>query len=154
MLRVPSQLSDELERLIHGVIGCCITVHDTLGPGLLEGIYRRAVCIELAYQGISFNVEKDYPVTYRGQLLCHQRLDIVVDDALVLELKAIERLAPGPSRAASRLPGRLKAAGGSAHQLQCRCPEGWIEEGCVVSIFGVFVPSCLRGVSSYEGMSL
>jgi GxxExxY protein len=94
MLRVPSQLSDELERLIHGVIGCCITVHDTLGPGLLEGIYRRAVCIELAYQGISFNVEKDYPVTYRGQLLCHQRLDIVVDDALVLELKAIERLAP------------------------------------------------------------
>ena len=92
MLRVQSRLSDELEDLIHKVIGCCITVHRALGPGLLEGIYSRAVSIELQANGIPFETEKPVPVYYRGHLLCHQRLDFVVNGEVVLEIKSVEQL--------------------------------------------------------------
>lgn len=94
MLRVSTRLSDELEDLIHRVIGCCIDVHRTLGPGLLESIYSRAVCIELGAQRIDFEREKLIPVSYRDQLLCSQRVDIVVETQLVLEIKSVERLHP------------------------------------------------------------
>src|SRR5262249_31778098 len=59
----------------------------------LESIYRRAVCLELRVAEIRFETEKQYAVEYRGQLLCHQRLDIVVDSQVVLEIKAVEHLA-------------------------------------------------------------
>lgn len=70
MLRMPSPLDDELEALVHRVIGYCIRVHRELGPGLLERIYRRAVCIELQSEGVPFEVEKSFPVWCRGNLLC------------------------------------------------------------------------------------
>ena len=92
MLKIPSNLSDELEDLIHRTIGCCITVHRTLGPGLLEGIYSRAICLELAAANISFEAQKRFPVLYRGQLLCYQRLDLLVGEQLVLEIKSVEQL--------------------------------------------------------------
>jgi GxxExxY protein len=94
MLRVPSPLSDELEKLVHDTIGCCITVHRALGPGLLEEIYSRALGLELNAAGIPFQREKAYPVVYRGELLCQQYLDFVVGDELVLELKSVEQLVP------------------------------------------------------------
>ncbi len=94
MLRMPSPLDDELEALIHRVIGYCISVHRELGPGLLERIYRRAICIELQSEGVPFEVEKRFPVWYRGHLLCDQRVDIVVAGKILLEVKAIDRLAP------------------------------------------------------------
>jgi len=94
MLRIESPLPDELESLVHRTIGCCITVHRALGPGLLEGIYSRATGIELDACGIPYEREKRIPVFYRGQQLCEQRLDIVVDNRLVLEIKAIDRLHP------------------------------------------------------------
>lgn len=93
MITVPTPLSDELEALVHDTIGCCITVHRTLGPGLLETIYSRAVALELRAADIAFEREKRYPVTYRGQLLCEHRLDFVVGRAIVLEIKAIEAIA-------------------------------------------------------------
>jgi len=92
MLRIQSPLSDDLERLAHDVIGCCVQVHRALGPGLLETIYARAVGIELAAQAIPFEAEKSFPVFYRGSLLCHQRLDLLVADRIVLEVKSVERL--------------------------------------------------------------
>jgi GxxExxY protein len=94
MLRIPSRLPVEIEQLITRTIGCCIEVHRALGPGLLESIYSQAVCIELEANGIPFDHEKRYPVTYRGRFLCHQRLDIVVGASVVLELKSVERLSP------------------------------------------------------------
>ena len=92
MLRLPTRLSEELEDIIHRLIGCCIRVHRELGPGLLESNYVRAVCMELELAGISFEVEKSIPVMYRGRLLCNQKLDIVVDGQLVLEIKAVDHL--------------------------------------------------------------
>jgi GxxExxY protein len=93
MLRVPSPLPDDLERLVHDTIGCCITVHRTLGPGLLEMIYSRAIALELRAAGITFEREKTFPVMYRGELLCEQRLDFVVGGQIVLEIKSVEHLA-------------------------------------------------------------
>jgi GxxExxY protein len=94
MLGIPSPLSDDLEALVHETIGCCIAVHRTLGPGLLETIYSRAICLELTAAGIAFEREKAYPVTYRGELLCEQRLDFVVGGEVVLEIKSVEHLVP------------------------------------------------------------
>jgi GxxExxY protein len=55
-------------------------------------VYRRAVAVELEARQISFEVEKSIPIRYRGALLCHHRLDLLVDQRVVLELKAIDRL--------------------------------------------------------------
>jgi len=79
MLRIPSRLDEDLEALIHRVIGCCIEVHRQLGPGLLEVIYQRAVAYELQAKGIQCEREKHYPVTYRGHNLYVHSLDIVVE---------------------------------------------------------------------------
>jgi GxxExxY protein len=94
MLRIPSPLSPETETLITRVIGCGLAVHRALGPGLLESIYTRAVRIELDAAGMACEREKEIAVVYRGHLLCHQRLDIVVGGEIVLEIKSVERLNP------------------------------------------------------------
>ena len=94
MLRIESPLPDYVEQLMHDTIGCCIAVHRERGPGLLEKIYSRAVCVELASAGIRFEREKRYSVWYRGQLLCEQYLDFVVGNQIVLEIKSIDQLAP------------------------------------------------------------
>jgi GxxExxY protein len=94
MLRVPSPLPIEVEELVTRVIGCCIAVHRILGPGLLESIYSRAIGLELAAAGIPFEREVQIQVTYRDELLCVQRLDIVAAGQIVLEVKSAER--PNP----------------------------------------------------------
>jgi GxxExxY protein len=94
MLRVLTPLDDGVEALITRIIGCCIAVHRELGPGLLESIYRKAICLELQAAGLAFEIEKQIPVMYRGHLLCYQRLDIVVEGKVLIEIKAVERLAP------------------------------------------------------------
>jgi len=94
MLKIVSPLSEELEQLAHDVIGCCLTVHKELGPGLLESVYPKAVAIELEDRGISFEMEKALRVNYRGRLLCHQRLDLFVDGRIVVELKSVELVHP------------------------------------------------------------
>ena len=92
MLHVQSTLPDDLERLVRTTIGCCIAFHRALGPGLLEMIYSRAVALELEANGIAFERERAYPVSYRGELLCEQRLGFVVAEKLVIEIKSVEHL--------------------------------------------------------------
>jgi GxxExxY protein len=92
MLRIESPLPAEVEALVRDTIGCCITVHRALGPGLLETIYSRAIALELGATGIAFDRERTYPVTYRGELLCEQRLDFVVAGQIVVEIKSVEHL--------------------------------------------------------------
>src|SRR5262245_34295051 len=94
MLRIPSPLEPELEDLAHKTIGCCVAVHRELGPGLVEPIYQRAVGYELEASNISFERERRVPIMYRGRLVYIHRLDLVVDEKLLLELKAVERLHP------------------------------------------------------------
>ena len=77
------------------IIGAAIEVHRALGPGLLESAYEECLCEELQLRGIPFERQKPLPVKYKGkQLDCGYRLDLLVANAVVLELKAIEAFAP------------------------------------------------------------
>ena len=81
--------------LTHRVIGCAIEVHRQLGPGLLESAYETCLCEELALAGLPFLRQWQIPVVYKGRALdAHYQLDIVVQDALVLEIKAVQHIHP------------------------------------------------------------
>ena len=81
--------------LSNKVIGCAIEVHRALGPGLLESAYQQCLCHELMLNDVGFQVEKPLPVNYKGcRLECGYRVDILVEDEIILELKSIERLSP------------------------------------------------------------
>jgi GxxExxY protein len=90
-LRVPSPLPPEAEDVITRVIGCAVNVHKALGPGFLESIYKKAMCIELEAQGLPFELERPISVSYRGVDIRGQRVDLIVDNVVVVELKAITR---------------------------------------------------------------
>jgi len=75
------------------VIGCAIEVHKTLGPGLLESTYQQCLAHELAINRIKFKTEHLLPVKYKEiQLDCGYRLDFLVEDEIILELKSVEQL--------------------------------------------------------------
>lgn len=80
-----------LNTLTERVIGCALAVHKALGPGLLESVYENALCIELAAQDIPHERQKVLPVAYRGESVGEFRLDLLVEEFLVVELKAVER---------------------------------------------------------------
>ena len=94
------------------VIGCAMTVHTGLGNGFQEVIYQRALTIEMADQGLSFNREHVMPVYYKGQQIGSRRVDFLVDDVVSVELKADAHLAQ-----AMNYPGGLRPGGGAAHQF-------------------------------------
>ena len=108
MLRLPSDLPPDVEDVMTRVIGACIEVHRHLGPGFLESIYYRAVCIELRERGLAHEVEKAVNVTYKGHHLHGQRLDLVVESRVVLEIKAVSQLEQIHS---SQVVSYLKATG-------------------------------------------
>lgn len=83
----------EFDDLSRRVIGCAIEVHRTLGPGLLESTYETCLAHELSLAGIPFATQIPMPVIYKGiKLDCGYRLDMLVDDRLILELKSVEQL--------------------------------------------------------------
>lgn len=84
----------QLNALAGEVIGAAIDVHRALGPGLFEEIYKQAMCVELAYRSIPYCCEHRLPVEYRGEPVGQGRLDLLVDQKLIVELKAIDALAP------------------------------------------------------------
>jgi GxxExxY protein len=88
-----SQTNDK-DNLTYSVIGAAIAVHRNLGPGYLENIYEEALAIELAKRKIPFERQKVIHVEYEGQLIGESRLDYLIDKRLILELKAVEKLAP------------------------------------------------------------
>jgi len=85
---------EQLNQLTRRIIGCAIEVHRHLGPGLLESIYESALCIELKMAGLAHERQKPVPVTYKGHALGEHRLDVLVEDTVILELKSVERFDP------------------------------------------------------------
>ena len=83
-----------LDRLTEAVIGAAIEVHSELGPGLLESIYERALCVELARQAIPFGRQLAAAVLYKGTPVGEARMDLVIDGKLLVELKATEGHSP------------------------------------------------------------
>ena len=89
--RSPGPQFDSLNHLTNRVIGCAIAVHRELGPGLLESAYDGAFCIELGHQGLQFLRQQSCPVKYRGTPVGSYRLDFLIEDTLVVEVKSVER---------------------------------------------------------------
>lgn len=82
-------------KLTEQIIGAAIDVHRALGPGLLESAYEACLSWELGARGIRHARQEPLPVTYRDQRLdAGYRLDLVVDDQVIVEIKAVERLLP------------------------------------------------------------
>ena len=85
----------DVNKLSSNIIGAAIEVHKTLGPGLLESAYERCLCHELNLRGLSFETQKPLPVVYKGKRLdCGYRLDMVVENTIILELKSCEAILP------------------------------------------------------------
>lgn len=86
-------LPEHIEQLIHDVIGAAIEVHKVLGPGHLEQHYENALCVELELRGIPFARQQTLRLHYKGHQVGEGRIDLVVADALVVELKAVDAIA-------------------------------------------------------------
>jgi len=77
------------------IIGAALDVHRHLGPGLLESAYEECLCHELCLRKLEFRRQVDLPVEYKGlKLNCGYKIDLIVQDEVVLELKAVEKLLP------------------------------------------------------------
>ena len=85
----------ELNKITEQIIGAAIEVHKALGPGLLESAYEECLCRELALRRMPFERQSPLPVEYKGvKLDCGYRLDLLVTDAVVVEIKACEAIEP------------------------------------------------------------
>lgn len=80
------------EQLSKKVIGMAFSVHNILGPGLVESAYEGAYCVELSRSGIPFERQKVYPLYYKGELVSAYIADLVVNNAVILELKSVSAL--------------------------------------------------------------
>lgn len=84
-------LKEGLDRLAERIIGVAIETHKALGPGLLESVYEAAMCVELKTAGLSFDRQKLLPIVYKGHAIGEFRVDLVIENAILLELKSVER---------------------------------------------------------------
>jgi len=83
------------EELTEKIIGAAIEVHRALGPGLLESAYEEALCHEFHLRGICFERQRPLPVEYKGvKLDCGYRLDLIVENKVILEIKCVEHVLP------------------------------------------------------------
>jgi GxxExxY protein len=83
------------EELTKQIIGAAIEVHKAIGPGLLESVYQECMCHELNLRGLRFRREVVVPVVYKGVALdCGYRLDLIVEETVILELKSTDRIIP------------------------------------------------------------
>ncbi len=91
MMREPDA---ELDALVSRVIGAAIEVHRVLGPGFLESVYEAALCAELDERSIAYTRQAVVEVSYKGRPVGDSRLDLLIERRLVVELKAVDALAP------------------------------------------------------------
>ena len=89
-----SDLGEPLNRLSNRVIGAALEVHRTLGPGYLESVYEEALAVELSLRDIPFGRQVPINIEYKGRPVGEARLDFLVADQIVVELKAVEVILP------------------------------------------------------------
>lgn len=94
--------------LTEKIIGAGIEVHRNLGPGLLESIYEEALCYEFELRGIRFRRQVDVEVIYKGKVIKGQRIDVLVEGEVIVEIKSLSKL---PDVATAQLLSYLKATG-------------------------------------------
>jgi GxxExxY protein len=101
-------MSKRQNELSFQIIGAALEVHRELGPGLLESAYRECLCRELDIRGLQFEKEKPIQVLYKDAIVTAYRADIIVEDSVIVELKAVSQL---NSIFAAQLLSYLKASG-------------------------------------------
>ena len=84
----------ELNKITEKIIGCAIEVHRNLGPGLLESIYESALCVEFDNNDIEYQRQILIPVRYKDNIIGEHKLDLLVENEIIVELKAIDKMAP------------------------------------------------------------
>jgi GxxExxY protein len=85
----------QVTQLSYDIVGCAITVHKTLGPGLLESVYEKCLKEELEFNGFKVESQKKVKLEYRNiQIETELRLDLIVNDIIIVEIKSIENLLP------------------------------------------------------------
>lgn len=89
-----SHRATEINALTSRIIGCAIEVHRVLGPGLLEAIYETALTIEFDDVGIAYERQLAIPTYYKGRPLGHYRVDLTVENLVLVEVKAVTQLSP------------------------------------------------------------
>lgn len=90
-----AETAESLNRITEGVIGAAMRVHQALGPGLLESAYEACLAFEMADRGMKVIQQQPLPVVYRNvRLNCGYRLDFVVEDRVIVEVKSVSRLEP------------------------------------------------------------
>ncbi len=82
----------DIDKLTHKIIGCAMQVHRTLGNGFQEVIYQRCLAIELTLEGVTFEREKEMPIFYREYQVGTRRVDFFVENSVMVELKAVEKI--------------------------------------------------------------
>jgi GxxExxY protein len=91
LTRAISPLPADVEECVHRTIGCALEVHRQIGAGYLETIYHKALRIELERQGLKYQSERPVVVSYRGTALHTHRIDLVVENRVIVEVKAVQR---------------------------------------------------------------
>ncbi len=94
--------------LTEKIIGAAIEVHKNLGPGLLESIYEEALCFEFELRGIRFHRQVGVNVVYKGRIIKGQRIDIIVENEVIIEIKSLSRM---PEVVMAQILSYLKATG-------------------------------------------
>ena len=85
---------DRINLITERVIGCGIEVHKQLGPGLLESIYESALCVELEMAGLKYQRQVPLSVSYKARNVGDLRLDLLIEDCVLVEIKSVERMDP------------------------------------------------------------
>jgi GxxExxY protein len=91
---ITEQELEAVNPITETIIGCAIEVHRHLGPGLLEQTYEAAMCIELDRAGLMFVRQPTFTIDYKGLKIGEHRADLIVANAVVVELKSVDRLDP------------------------------------------------------------
>jgi GxxExxY protein len=87
--------TQRLNLITDKIIGCAIEVHKSLGPGLLESAYEECLCFELSQAGLHFERQVDLPIVYkRVKLDCGYRMDLIVEDSVIVEIKTVDSILP------------------------------------------------------------
>ncbi len=81
-----------IDELTHRIIGCAMTVHNTMGNGFLEVIYQRSLAIEMEMQGVNFAREREIEIYYKGIKVGKRRVDFLVEEKVLVELKALIKM--------------------------------------------------------------
>ena len=131
------------DELTEKIIGCAMEVHRHLGPGLLEATYEAALCVELELAGLKFQRQVSYPIVYKGRTLGEYRIDLIVEDVVVVEIKSVERFDPVFEAQVSTYLKISRKKVGLLINFQLAATERRYQEICFMTFS---VPLCLCGV--------